>query len=138
MSGETCGDLVAINIGDGGSPEAFSLIAGMQSKSFTINDEQVDITNSDNGKWRQLLGGCGIKSMSITGSGISTDDANEDAMIDLIMAGTLNNYQIVTARGTFEGLFQISTQGGGGEYNQAQTWEFTLESAGDITFTATT
>jgi len=58
-----------IYLGDGASPEVFSLIVGLRSKSFSINNEQIDVTDSDDSRWRKLLEG-GARSCSLSGSGL--------------------------------------------------------------------
>jgi len=55
-------------------------IGGMRSTSITLNDESVDITNKDSKGTRTLLAGAGVNSISISGSGVFTDDAGEVAV----------------------------------------------------------
>ncbi len=40
-----------IKVNDGSSPESFSTVAGVRSRTITINQELVDITDSDIAPW---------------------------------------------------------------------------------------
>ena len=60
-------------------------IGGLRSTSMTINGEAVDITSKDsnafissgNDKARDLLQGGGVRSMTISASGVFTDSSTE-------------------------------------------------------------
>lgn len=116
----------------------FETIAGARTKSLTINSEQVDVTNSDSaGQWRTLLAGAGVKSMSISLAGVFEDDTAFGTAIGWALAGTISDWQLVyPGLGTFEGPFQIASSDLSGEYNAEAQYSFSLESGGEITFTA--
>lgn len=132
------GSDMLLKVGDGGSPEAFTALAGLRTKNLQLNAETVDITNSDSAnKWRELLAGAGIKSASVSGSGVFKDAAPDETVRASLFAGTIKNYQIVIPDfGTMEGAFQISSLQYAGEHNGEATHEVSLESAGEITFVA--
>lgn len=132
------GSDMLIKVGDGASPEVFTALAGLRTKTMAFNAEQVDITNSDSaGKWRELLAGAGIKSMSVSGSGVFTDATVDGTIQTEAFAQTIKNYQIIVPSfGTFEGPFQLTQRQFAGEHNGEVTQELSLESAGAITFTA--
>lgn len=138
-----CGkDFVVARGNDDGPPETFTTIAAMRSTSMTINNEQVDVTTKDDVPWRQLIE-CGVRSMSITLSGVFTDSAVHDNLVlDVLGDGSstsILNFQLTSGRGdTFAGSFQIASMERAGEYNGEETFSLTLESAGDITYTAAT
>lgn len=133
------GDSLLIKVGDGATPtEGFTTIAGLRTKTLTINAEQVDITNADTtSKMRQLLAGAGIVSLSVSGDGVFTDAATDTTLKTEMLAQTIKNYQVVVPGfGTFEGAFQLTQLEYAGEYNGEATWSLALESAGDVTFAA--
>lgn len=136
MAAQKGSDLL-IKLGDGQVSQTFTTVAGLRNKSLKINSEIVDTTNSDSvNKWRETLEGAGIKSMSVSGSGVFTDSAVESSLVALKLAGTHRDYQIVVpGLGTFEGAFQISEMEFAGEHNAEVTHSFGLESAGEIAFT---
>ena len=119
-------------------PGTFETIGGMRSKSLTINEETVDTSDSDSAnQWRELLEGGGIKSMSVSGSGVFKDSAAEQQVLTWKMAGTHPDMEIVVPDlGTFAGSFAIPTLEYSGEYNGEVQFSMSFESAGEITFTA--
>lgn len=116
---------------------SFSSVGGLRTKSMTISEESVDITDSDSaGRWRELLAAAGVRTISISGGGVFKDSATEGQLLTYYMAGTYPEFQLVVpGLGTFEGPFQISTLEYAGEYNAESTFSVSLESAGEITFT---
>lgn len=115
----------------------FATIGGVQTASLSINNEQVDITSQDDtSRYRQLLAGAGVRSVSMSGEGVFKDDAAFTTANTYLLADTQNDWQcIVPDFGTYEGAFQVSIEFTG-EHNGEQRFSISLESAGDITFTA--
>lgn len=131
------GSALLLKIGDGGSPESFTTVGGLRSTSITQNDEAVDITNKDSSGNRELLANGGIRSVSISGSGVFTDAASETTLEGDFGASTFSNYQVIVPDfGTYEGAFMVASLEYGGEYNGEVTYSVTLESSGAVTFTA--
>ena len=129
-------DLI-LGIGDGGSPEAFQMVGGFRSNSFTINGESVEITNKGSGGFREFLDGAGIRSLSASGSGVFEDDAVFADVNGKVMAGTIANWQItVPDFGTYTGKFHIGSLEMAGEHNGEVTYTISLESAGAIIYSA--
>jgi len=114
------------------------LIAAMRAVSFNINSEIVDVTSADEvNRWRALLAATGVKSMSITLSGVLKDVTSAGLMITDCIAQTLDAYGLtVSTLGTFDGNFQIASFEANGEYNGIAQYTMTLESGGDITYAA--
>lgn len=112
-------------------------IGGMRQKSMALNDSQVDVTDSDSaGRWRELLAAAGVKSMSISGSGVFKDTASEVALLTHWNAGTHPTMQfIVPSLGTFEGPFAVNLQYQGQHDGELQ-FSASFDSAGEVTFTA--
>lgn len=127
------GRLLLIGLGDGASAEAFVNIAGLRSKTLTLNNESVDITTSDEAPWRALLGDTGLRTVSLSGSGVFQDDAAINDIEDLAMTGLLNNFEISFENGdTFTGAFQVTSFEYGGEHTAEQTYSISMESSGTI------
>ncbi len=128
-----------IKVGDGGTPtETFTTLAGIRTKSMTLNAEEVDVTTADSAnKWRELLGGAGIKTMAISGSGVFKDAATDATIRTEMFSQAIKNYQIVVPDfGTFEGAFQLTQLEYAGEHNGEVTYSIAMASAGEIAFTA--
>lgn len=122
--------------GDGAGTEVFTTMGGLRSTSISINGEAVDGTHVGSNGWKQLIAGAGISSVSVSGSGVFTNDANEKLAITRCMAKTLNNYKVIDDAGNeFAGSFQITSMELAGEYNGEQTYSMSLESSGPVVFT---
>lgn len=126
--------LVKLDNTGGGS---YQTVGGVRTRSLKINSETVDVTNSDStNQWRELLATAGVKSVEISVSGVFIDDAYINQCIAYANACTIRNWQwIHSAIGTFQGAFQVADIELGAEYNGAVSFSFTLQSAGEVTFT---
>ena len=126
--------LVKISDGAGG----FTTVAGLRTRRLAFNAETVDITNAESSnRWRELLDGAGVKRASITGRGLFKDAATDAAMRQTFFDGSVLDYQIVIPDfGTVQGPFQLTNLEFAGEYNGEVTYDVSMESAGELTFTA--
>jgi TP901-1 family phage major tail protein len=102
--------LVKIDLTSDGN---FQTVAGLRATRISFNAESVDVTSLESaGGWRELLSGAGVKSASISGSGIFRDAASDER-----------------AR-------QIFSIDYAGTHDGEATYELSLASAGQLTFTA--
>lgn len=126
-----------IKIGDGGSPENFTSVAGLKTTSLAFNAQTADITNADSdGMWRELLEG-GVKSASLSGSGVFKDTASDAALRQAFFDGATANYQIVIPGfGTVQGPFRITQLQYEGPHDGEVRAALALASAGALSFTA--
>ena len=112
-------------------------VGGLRSTSITLNDEAVDVTNKDSAGNRTLLADGGVFSLSISGSGVFTDSAAEDALRTAMNASTFKNFQVIIPDfGTYTGEFMVASLEYAGEFNGEVTYSVTLESSGAITYAA--
>lgn len=113
----------------------FTTIGGLRSTSATRNAEAIDATNHGSNQNKELLNGAGIRSMSVSGSGIFTDDANLEAIEDAHEAQLLTRFQVIdTDNGkSYTALFKIVSFERSGDYNNEQAYSISLESSGAIT-----
>ena len=116
---------------------SFASVAGLRSTAISFNAGAVDVTSQESaGQWRELLGG-GIKSAAIKGSGIFRDAASDAAIRALFFAGTVRPWQVVVPDfGILQGPFQIMSLEIAGRHDGEVTFDLSLESAGEISFTA--
>ena len=115
----------------------FSTVAGLRSRNLAFNTETVDVTDAESaGQWRELLAGAGIKTASLSGSGIFKDGVSDETVRSYFFNGTLRDWQIVVPDfGIIEGLFQITALEYSGQHDGELAFELALESAGSLTFT---
>jgi len=127
--------LVKIDMtGDG----LFETVAGLRATRISFNAETVDVTSLDStGGWRELLNGGGVKTASISGSGVFKDETTDERARQLFFDGETPNFQVIVPDfGTMEGPFQIRSIEYAGSHNGEATYELSLVSAGEIAFTA--
>ena len=119
-------------------------IGGLRSTSMTINGEAVDITTKDsnafissgNDKARDLLQGGGVRSMTISASGVFTDSSTENILRGFAFDGAIQSYDLVFSDGSkISGAFLITSYERAGEFNGEETYSVTLESSNTITYT---
>lgn len=117
---------------------SFQTVAGLRSHTLSFNAATVDVTNQESaGQWRELLAGAGLKSASIRGSGIFKDQASDAAIRSCFFNGAIRDWQVaVPDFGIIHGPFQISGLDFGGRHDGEVTFELSLDSAGQLTFTA--
>jgi TP901-1 family phage major tail protein len=78
--------LIKVDLSGSGN---FQTVAGLRATRVSFNAESVDVTSLDSaGGWRELLAGAGVKSASISGSGIFRDAASDE--MSLASAGRLD------------------------------------------------
>ena len=119
-------------------------VGGLRSTSMTINGEAVDITTKDsnafissgNDKARDLLQGGGVRSMSLSASGVFTDSSTENLVRGFAFDGAIQNYDLIFSDGSkIAGAFLITSYERAGEFNGEETYSLTLESSNTITYT---
>ncbi|NKX47153.1 phage major tail protein, TP901-1 family [Rhodobacteraceae bacterium R_SAG8] len=118
----------------------FETIAGLRATRVSFNAEPVEVTSLDSeGGWRELLAGAGVRSAAISGSGVFRDAGTDERARQLFFDGLTPDFQIVIPSfGIIEGPFQVAAIEYGGSLNGEATYELSLQSAGQLIFTADT
>jgi TP901-1 family phage major tail protein len=116
----------------------FETVAGLRATRISFNTESVDVTSLESqGGWRELLGGAGVKSASISGSGVFKDADTDERARQIFFDGLIPEFQvIIPGFGTVEGPFQITSLEYAGAHNGEATYEVALSSAGVLSFSA--
>ena len=116
----------------------FETVAGLRATRLAFNAETVDVTNMDSaGGWRELLAGAGIRSASISGSGVFRDADTDGRARQVFFDAEVPAYQVVIPDfGVIEGPVQMTGLEYSGSYNGEATYEVSLASAGALVFTA--
>ena len=129
------GKLVLLKI-EGDTPGQYDTIVNAKSNTFNVNHTVVDITTKATNGWGSILEGGGITTIDTSLSGVFENDAVNKKMRALGFAGGKFNGQIVTGNGDkFQGAFIITKMTVGGVFNEAETFDFTIQNSGEITFT---
>ena len=110
----------------------FETIAGLRASRISFNAETVDVTSIESeGRWRELLGGAGVRSATISGSGVFRDGTTDERARQVFFDGEVPEFQVVIPDfGTVQGPFQITSLEYSGSYNGEATYEVSMASAG--------
>ena len=116
----------------------FETVAGLRASRITFNADTVDVTNLDSqGGWRELLGGAGVRSAAISGSGVFRDEYTDERARQIFFDGDIPNFQVIIPDfGVVEGSFQITSLEYSGQHDGEAAYELSLSSAGALNFTA--
>ncbi|MCK0170584.1 MULTISPECIES: phage major tail protein, TP901-1 family [Aliiroseovarius] len=127
--------LIKLDMTDTG---VFETIAGLRATRLSFNAESVDVTSLEStGGWRELLGGAGVKSASISGSGVFKDASTDERARQIFFDNEVPNFQVIVPDfGVVEGPFMITSIEYAGSHNGEATYELSMASAGELTFTA--
>ena len=127
--------LIKVDMTGSGS---FTTIAGLRAQRISLNAETVEVTSLDSaGGWRELLAGAGVRSASVTGSGVFRDANTDGRARQIFFDAEMPAFQVIMPSfGIIQGAFQITALEYSGTYNGEATFEMTLASAGALVFTA--
>ncbi|MBU2960137.1 phage major tail protein, TP901-1 family [Citreicella sp. C3M06] len=127
--------LIKVDVTGSGS---FQTMAGLRATRISFNAESVDITSMESeGGWRELLGGAGVRSANLSGSGVFKDAATDERARQIFFDGVTPDFQVVIPDfGTVEGAFLVTSIEYAGSHNGEATYELSMASAGALTFTA--
>jgi TP901-1 family phage major tail protein len=116
----------------------FETVAGLRATRISFNAETVDVTSLESaGGWRELLGGAGVKSASISGAGVFRDASTDERTRQIFFDGEVPDFQvIIPSFGVVQGPFLITAIEYAGTHNGEATYELSLASAGQLVFTA--
>ena len=133
MTAQKGKDLLVKIAGGGG----YTTVASLRTRRLAFNAETVDITHAESAnRWRELLDGAGIKRASVSGRGLFKDATSDALMRQAFFDGSVVSHQIIIPDfGTVQGPFQITSLEIAGEHNGEVTYDMSLESAGELTFT---
>jgi TP901-1 family phage major tail protein len=127
------GSAFLLKVGDGANPPVFATVAGMRATQMSVNGEAVNVTNKDSGGWRELLSGAGVRSVSVSGSGIFTGSAAELRLKGNALSGLLDDYELSFEEGErLRGRFLVTRLDYAGDYNGERTYTMSLESSGQV------
>lgn len=120
--------------GDG----TFETVAGLRATRISFNAETIDVTSLESvGGWRELLGGAGVKSAAISGSGVFRDANTDERARQIFFDGEVPDFQVIIPDfGVVQGPFMITAIEYAGSHNGEATYEMSLASAGALSFVA--
>ncbi|QPM89923.1 phage major tail protein, TP901-1 family [Pseudooceanicola algae] len=116
----------------------FETLAGLRATRINFNAGSVDVTSLEStGGWRELLGGAGVRSASMSGSGVFKDATSDERARQIFFDGETPDFQVIIPDfGTIEGPFQVTAIEYSGAHDGEATYELSMASAGALSFTA--
>jgi TP901-1 family phage major tail protein len=112
----------------------FKNIAGIRSKEISFSSEGIDITNQDSDEWMTMLDKAGIRSVSISGSGVYNAGTAFKSVRDKFLANSLVCLMFVDVIQSeiIEGCFKITEFTFSGDYDAEASFSISAESSGQI------
>ena len=117
------------------TPANFQLVAGLQAKSFNVQNSVANITNLASGQWQRLDASIGSKQVVVSGEGIFNNTDVTAEVLQAAIVGQSRSFRLEFADGkSLQGEFAIQNIALSGEDGNDQLYSITLASAGDITY----
>lgn len=109
-------------------------VGGLRSKSFSFSSEGIDITNQESEEWKVMLDGAGIRSFSVSGSGVYTNEEVFQALFTAARTNALTCLMFIDVRKytIFAGCFKITSLEVSGDYDAESNYSISAESSGQI------
>jgi len=116
--------------------DAYVTVAGLRTRRLVFDQQTVDITDSDSaGRWRELLGGSGVRRASLSASGIFKDQASDALLRSQFFSADPAEIELVIPDfGTLTGEFMVSGLEYSGNHDGEITFDLALESASELAF----
>ncbi|WP_435007985.1 phage tail tube protein [Tundrisphaera lichenicola] len=128
------GRLMLIYSGSGGGK---TLIGGLKSTSIKMNNSVIDVSTKDTAGWRELLEDGSLKFFSIACQGIFKDSATDESIRSRAFSNSIDTYTFEFPNGDIIVCdFQITGYERAGDVEGVETYNYTLESTGEPSFTA--
>ena len=127
------GSAFLLKVGDGATPLAYRTVAGLRTTQMSINGDTVVVTHKESGGWRELLSGAGVRSVSVSASGIFLGSAAEASLRANALAGLVDAYELSFEDGEkLRGRFLVQRLDYAGDFNGERNYSVVLESSGAV------
>lgn len=110
-----------------------AIIAGVREKGIALNGEAINVSSDEDNGWRTVLAEAGENQVDVSLSGVTKDVRLKTDWF----AGTRTRTATITWPNgdVLSGTFFLAALNLTGPYNDAETFEATLQSTGAVTFT---
>jgi TP901-1 family phage major tail protein len=127
------GSAFLLKISNGAPTPVYQTVAGLRTTQMSINGETVVVTSKDSGGWRELLSGAGVRSVSVSASGIFLGSAAEASIRANALAGLVDAYELSFEDGEkLRGRFLVQRLDYAGDFNGERNYSVVLESSGAV------
>jgi|TARA_R110000868_G_scaffold276708_4_gene536436 TP901-1 family phage major tail protein len=114
-------------------------LAGVRSRSVSISNDYVDVTNDDDAGWRALLADPSVRSVEVTISGITSDEILLAEVMKANITGEVLQADLpstLASPGNLSGTYVVSSFEQNGDHDGAVEFSATFMSTGAIVYTA--
>lgn len=114
--------------------QAFKTIGGLRTSTFSFSSDNIDVSNHGSNQWKNIKSGAGMRSASVSGSGVYTNAANYRAMEVSAVANTQVKLAFVdvNAGRIYDGYFKINSLEASGEYDGEASFSMSADSNGTV------
>jgi TP901-1 family phage major tail protein len=114
--------------------EVFTTLGGLRSKSFSFSAEAIDVSNHGSNQWKQLLDEAGMRSVSVSGSGVYTSATNYRLIEANAFANLLTCFAFLDALTgrVYVGCFKITGVEATAEYDGEAGYSISADSAAEV------
>ena len=114
--------------------EVFKTVGGLRSKGFSFASDAIDRSNHGSNQWREILDDAGVRSVSISGSGVYTNHAEFKRIRNNAFANRLTCLAFidVSAGEIYNGCFKLTAVEGSGDYDGESSYSLSAESSGQV------
>lgn len=132
------GNALLVKKSNGDSPETFTTLAGVRTKTVTLGGDPIDTTTDDDilagVSWRTYISG--IVDFEASVDGVAKDYTAMKALIDASLNGTVTNYQIlITNIGTLEGPMILTNFQFNAQHTDTLQFSVNIRANSALTFT---
>jgi len=121
-----------LKLGNGETPLGYETVAGLRASSVAINSDIVVKTHKQE-TWREILSGAGVRSVSVSATGIMLGTEAETSIRTHALAGTIDDYELSFEDGQrLRGRFLIQRLDYAGVYNGERNYTLQIESSGPV------
>lgn len=125
-----------IQYGNQTSPESYTNIGGLRNVELTMDSGPVEVTNKDSSGWKTYLAAGGVAGITIRGQGLFDSSSSLKSALAAGNPVQISFFaKIVFGNGdSWIGQWVVRQYQRTGVYNEAETYDLTIESSGAMTF----
>ena len=123
---------ILLKVREGGTDRT---VAGLRTKSLSLDARPVDVTDAGSGGWREILPGAGLRSAELTGQGIFRSAASDATLRAAFFdQSALACTFLMPGFGELSGDFLVTRLAYAGRHDGEAAFEMTFASVGAIAF----
>ena len=127
------GNVMLLSVETAPASGTFGAIGGSSTHTLTFNNEQIDVSDKDSNRWKELLA-AGDRSVTISMEGFVSDNTNFALIEAAVESDTILKYQLDWGDSRqIEGDFHIDSFEVSGARNEAQSFSATFTNSGEPT-----